>query len=68
MEIFCIRLKELRLERKVKQLDLGKTIHVAHNTISSWERGRTFPNLEELSQLADFFDVSTDYLLGRDDI
>ena len=61
-------MKELRLEKNMLQSDLGVVMHLAPSTISSWERGNSFPNIEELKQLADFFDVTADYLLGRTDI
>lgn len=57
-------LKELRIQRGIRQVDLGKSMNLANNTISSWERGNSSPSLEELVTLAKFFNVSTDYLLG----
>ena len=66
--IFCRRLKELRLEKNLRQLDVAKVMYVACNTISNWERGRNSPSLEELGVLARFFEVPADYLLGLVDI
>ena len=66
-KVFCIRLKELRLDKKMRQADLAKILHIAFNTISSWERGNSAPNIDELKIIAEFFEVSTDYLLGLED-
>ena len=60
-------LKRLREEKNLKQSDLGAILNVANNTISSWERGNSEPNLEQLRQLAKFFNVTADYLLGLED-
>ncbi|MCL2861112.1 MAG: helix-turn-helix domain-containing protein [Firmicutes bacterium] len=67
MDIFRKRLRELRFERDLKQTDIAKVMNVVFGTISNWERGLSSPNIEELKRLADFFDVSADYLLGRTD-
>ena len=64
MEVFCKRLKELRLEKELKQSDFAKVMNLASNTISSWERGNSSPDLNELKLIAQFFNVTTDYLLG----
>ena len=65
MNIFCKRLRVLRLEKELKQSDVAKNMNVVFGTISNWERGKSFPNIEELKNLADYFNVSADYLLGR---
>jgi len=67
MKIFCKRLIELRLEKEILQRNVADFMHVVPHTVSSWENGKNFPSLKKLSQLADFFEVSTDYLLGRTD-
>ena len=64
MEAFCKRFKELRLEKELKQSDFAKIMNLAPNTISSWERGNSSPDLNELKRIAQFFDVTADYLLG----
>ncbi|MCL2675675.1 MAG: helix-turn-helix domain-containing protein [Firmicutes bacterium] len=66
-KIFCEKLKELRLEKNLRQFDLAKIFNVAPNTISSWERGNSAPSIDELKVIAKFFGVSTDYLLGLED-
>ena len=63
-EIFCQRLKELRLEKELTQTDVAKVMNITYNTICFWEKGRSSPNISELKKLAQFFNVSTDYLLG----
>lgn len=60
------RIKELRLKHGVTQADLAKHIGVAQNTLSYWENGKYDVDNESLKVIADFFSVSTDYLLGRD--
>lgn len=61
------KIRELRLENALLQKDLAKKIHIAPNTLSQFESGRANPSYEVLAALADFFEVSTDYLLGRAD-
>lgn len=58
---------ELRQDRGLTQKELGKILSVSTGTISNYENGVHHPDLEKLVQLADFFQVSTDYLLGRKD-
>lgn len=60
-------LKELRLERKVNQVTLAQKINVSKGIISLWENGLREPTLSNLIALADFFNVSLDYLAGRGD-
>lgn len=62
---FPLRLKSLRKERKLTQEALGEKINVTKVSISGYENGNRTPDTETLQKLADFFDVSTDYLLGR---
>ena len=58
-------LSELRHDRKLTQAGLAKEIFVTPGTISNYESNVHYPDVEKLKQLADFFDVTTDYLLGR---
>ena len=67
MLIFAQRLKELRLEKKLSTMTLGKEIGVSDMTICRWENNVNDVKGEELAKLAKFFDVSTDYLLGLED-
>ena len=61
------RLKALRNERKLTQKQLAEKINVTHVSISGYESGNRTPDTDTLQRIADFFEVSTDYLLGRTD-
>lgn len=67
MAIFGDRLRFLREEKDLSQEELGKIINSAKSTISQYELGKRNPDPATLLQFADFFNVSTDYLLGRTD-
>lgn len=60
------KLKELRLSRNIKQADLAKILKVTQSTLSGWETERYDIGNDDLRKLADFFGVTTDYLLNRD--
>ncbi len=64
---FCERLKELREERGLSKEELAKAFFVSRTTIYHWEIGVQEPSLQTISDIADFFKVSTDFLLGRSD-
>lgn len=66
-EILAERLKELRLKKNIKQSELGKIVGLSDNAISDIERGYRLTSIEKLVALADYFDVSVDYLIGRTD-
>ena len=61
---FADRLKELRLEKGVGQIELAKAIKVSNGIISLWENGLREPKLSNLIALAKYFEVSIDYLVG----
>lgn len=61
------RLKELRLERGLSQRELAAKVNIKQANISRWESGLVVPNVNDVWTLADFFDVSIDYLIGRKD-
>lgn len=63
--MFNIRLKELRNQKNMTQDELGKVLNVSGKTIGAWERDSRQPNIETINALANYFNVSTDYLLGR---
>lgn len=67
MKEFTERLKELRKAHQLRQKDLAKDLEVARTTIANYEQGTRFPDKETLLALANYFAVSTDYLLGRSD-
>ena len=58
-------LAELRQDRGLTQRDLAKLFFVTPGTISNYEKGRHLPDAERLIKIADYFSVTTDYLLGR---
>lgn len=60
-----MRLRELRKQRKISQLKLAIDLNTSQNTISRYETGAREPSLTELIRIADYFNVSTDYLLER---
>jgi transcriptional regulator with XRE-family HTH domain len=64
---FSQRLALLRAEKKVTTITVAKEIGVSKQAISQFERGATYPHCNTLCALADYFDVSLDYLVGRSD-
>lgn len=59
------KIRDLRKEKKLSQSELGKLIGVSQTTVTAWETGRAEPASTYIKKLADFFNVSADYLLGR---
>lgn len=66
---FAERLKDLRTEKELSQAELSKKLNgkITKSAISRWELKKRVPNLDAVIMLADFFDVSIDYLAGRID-
>lgn len=64
--MFPERLKTLRLEAKLTQKDVSNQLKISQSTYSDWEKGKMKP--KNIQQIGDFFNVSTDYLLGNTDI
>ncbi|MBO5049374.1 MAG: helix-turn-helix transcriptional regulator [Oscillospiraceae bacterium] len=60
-----MRLKELRKRKGLSQLRLATDLHTTQNTISRYETGEREPGIDELIKIANYFNVSVDYLLGR---
>lgn len=67
MEIFGKRLRLLREEKDLTQIELAKILSLTNSTISQYEAGKRMPEQGILQKIADIFDVSVDYLLGRTD-
>ena len=65
---FGNRLKQLRLENNMTQEDLSKDLNVSRATVGRYETNERFPDKNILKNIADIFDVSIDYLLGRTNI
>ena len=61
------RLRELRKKRKISQLKLATDLNMNQNTISRYENMEREADYKTLIKLANYFDVSIDYLLGRTD-
>lgn len=62
-----LKLKNLRLQKDINQADLGRIVGVGKTTISNYETGYSVPDLDILIKLAEYFQVTTDYLLGLTD-
>lgn len=60
-----VRLKELRKKKGISQLRLATDLNTTQNTISRYETGEREPGIDELIKIADYFNVSVDYLIGR---
>ena len=67
MEIFAKRLKELREENKLSLKELAKKINVSDVAISRWENMQRIPTIETLYNIAKYFGVTSDYLIGLED-
>ena len=64
--MFAKKLRELRNEKNISQMQLAYLIQATQTQISKWENGTIEPNLTQLKQLANVLQVSTDYLLERE--
>lgn len=63
---FKARLKELRMENNESQQDLGRVLNMSKMAISHWESGHSEPSIAQLILIADHYEVSVDYLIGRE--
>ena len=61
------RIKQLRKARGLRQADVARETCIDQKTLSNYETGRTNPDSYAIVQLANFFDVTADYLLGLSD-
>lgn len=62
------KIRSLRLQHKMTQEQLADRFGVSYQSVSRWENGVTYPDIEFLPAIAKFFSVSLDYLLGQDDV
>lgn len=62
-----MRLKEIRKNKKISQVKLAMELNTTQNTISRYETGEREPGIAELIKIADYFNISVDYLLERTD-
>lgn len=68
MAKFCDRLRFLRKEKGLSQMELSKLLKISKSSINMYERGEREPGLEMLECIADTFNVDMDYLLGKSEI
>lgn len=66
MTEFGKRLKDLRTEKNISQQTLALEIHYAQSVICNWENGKTDPSATAIVAVANYFNVSCDYLLGNE--
>ena len=59
------RIRDLRKEKRLSQTELADVVHVSQQTITAWENDKAEPSSSAIAALADYFGVTTDYLLGR---
>lgn len=64
---FASRLYELRISNGINQKVLANALHVTSQSISNYESGKREPRIPDLIAIADYFNVSVDYLIGRSD-
>lgn len=63
--MFAQRLKELRKDRGLTQIQFAQQFHVSHGAVAMWETGKREPDFDTMNRLAAFFNVTVDYLLGN---
>lgn len=61
------RIKELRKEKKMSQTGLGMVFNISQAVISKYELGQSEPDIQLIIKMADYFNVSVDYLVGKSD-
>ena len=66
MKIFAERLLELRKEKGISQAALAEKLQVSYSVVCYWETDRSEPTAPNLVKIADYFGVTVDYLLGRE--
>ena len=62
--MFAQRLKQLRTEKKINQIELAREIDVTQGTVGNWETGKRVPDAQMLHKIAEYFSVTIDFLLG----
>ena len=61
------KIKQLRLEKGVKQAELAEYLNIAQNTLSYWESGKYDIDNKSLKKIAEYFETTSDYILGLSD-
>lgn len=67
MLILSKRLKELRKEKGLSQTIVSNTLSISQQLYSNWENATREPNISMLIKIADYYEISVDYLIGRKD-
>ncbi len=62
--MFGEQIKNLRMNKKLSQVDLAKCLGVTKQSVSNWENENIMPSIDMLVKIASYFSVTTDYLLG----
>ena len=65
MEKLCKRIRNLREDKDKTQVELAKYLNITQTTYSKYELGRISIPIDVVIKLADYYDVSLDYLVGR---
>lgn len=65
--MFADRVKYLRQSRELNQVQFAQKMGITKQSVSNWENDNIMPSVEMLEKIADFFNVTADYLLGRED-
>ena len=61
------RIKQLRKENRLTQVELAEKLRVSVSTVAMWETGKRTPNFKTLNDMSDMFDRTIDYILGNSD-
>ena len=67
METIGTKIKNLRIEKKLTQKELAEKLNIGQSSICEWEKNNYEPTASAIKQLAIFFNISADYLLGLED-
>ncbi len=66
MSGFAANLKKIRKSSNITQRTLGEHLGYQYTAIANYESGRNEPSIDDLIKIAEFFDVTMDYLVGRE--
>lgn len=66
--MFADKLKQLRMEHQLTQSELAKTLNTSASSIGMYEQNRRSPDIELIKKISEYFNVSTDFLLGKSSI
>lgn len=64
---FKDRLKELRIEKGISQMQLAKELNLSQSAVAKWELGKTEPTASAIIAVAKYFNETTDFILGVTD-